>query len=86
MLLCLSLHYKGYNCTADKNLRSLYEVFVRVGAKGAIAPVDFENNSFAPVDFPKTFRKIENLTVLTGLGSCKNDLHPSFETHYGAPE
>ena len=36
---------------------------VRVGAKVAIAPVNFQNNSFAPVDFPKTFRKIENLTV-----------------------
>ena len=27
---------------------------VRVGAKGAIATVDFQNNPFPPVDFPKT--------------------------------
>ena len=36
---------------------------VRAGAKGVITPVDFQNNPFAPVDFPKTFRKEENLTV-----------------------
>ena len=42
------------------NIFLFYRGYVRVGA---IASVDFQNSPFAPVDFPKTFRKIENLRV-----------------------
>ena len=58
---------------------------VREGATGAIAPIDFQKTPFAPVDFPKVSEKKKILQSLTGLGSKDNDLHPSFETHYGAP-
>ena len=34
---------------------------VREGATGAIAPVDFQKTPFAPVDFPKGFKKIRKL-------------------------
>ena len=40
-----------------------YRGSVRAGATVAIAPVDFQKTPFAPVDFPKTFKKRENLTV-----------------------
>ena len=37
--------------------------FVRAGATGVIAPVDFQKTPFVPVEFLKTFRKEENFTV-----------------------
>ena len=37
---------------------------VRAGATGAIAPVDFQKTPFAPVDFPKTFRKKTKMETL----------------------
>ena len=42
-----------------------------MGAKGAIAPVDFQKTPFATVDFPKTFRKIENLTAFDWIRIIK---------------
>ena len=41
---------------------------IRAGAKGAIAPVDFQKTSFAPVNFPKTFKKKGNLSVFDWIG------------------
>ena len=59
---------------------------VRAGAMGAIAPFDFQKTPFAPVDFPKPFRKERKLgQFFTGLGSWDNYMHPSFETNCGAP-
>ena len=40
---------------------SQYRGSVRAGATGAIAPVDFQKKPSAPVDFPKSFRKIRKL-------------------------
>ena len=36
---------------------------VRAGATGAIAPVNFQKTPFAPIDFPKSFRKIKKKDV-----------------------
>ena len=42
---------------------AFYSGFVRAGAKGAIAPVDFQKTPFGPIDFPKSFRKIRKLSI-----------------------
>ena len=65
-----------YKCMIIANRGS-----VRGGATGAIAPVNFQKTPIAPVDFLKTFRKEEKLTVFDWIW----DLHPSFKIHYGAP-
>ena len=55
-------------------------------ATGASALVNFQKTPFAPVDFTYPFRKERKLgQFLTGLDSQDNDLHPSLETHCGAP-
>ena len=42
---------------------------VRVGATGAIAPIDFQKTLFVPVNFPKTSKKKKIARFSTGLGS-----------------
>ena len=47
----------------DVSPQMVHRGAVRTGATGAIAPVDFQKTPFAPINFPKTFRKDDNLTI-----------------------
>ena len=58
--------YEKYKCMIIANRGS-----VRGGATGAIAPVNFQKTPIAPVDFLKTFRKEEKLTVFDWIWAIR---------------